>query len=381
MNNENESQNQLPVTEPAVTPVNLAPAEPNAPDVVNPAPDTTPAVYDNGYSQTPTYLENVSEENDPIVEKAKTNKTKKFIWGFFKFILFLVSVFLILTYREEIAKFVNSISKPKVQMTKFKPNDYYKEVDYDYVQITKDFSIKNYQHLLNAYYTILNGEDTTFILKCDESYKKCLDDVNELANNKLALSNMNSFVHPYNTFSSLETEFDTFGKITIKISKAYNRDQIKKIEEKVKNIIATVTDPAKTHQQNIRALHDYIINNTVYDKQKSNTGQSNHESSIAYGPLIQGYALCGGYTDAMAIFLDYYNIKNYKVISENHIWNALLLDGKWYHLDLTWDDPVMSDGTNYLQHKFFLIDDKQLSAVQEDQHFYEKEVFTEVAMQ
>lgn len=340
---------------------------------------TISPVYDNGYSQTPVYMEHVLYSEDTIISEAKRNKSKKVIWGFITFIIFLVSIFLILTYREEIAKFVNSISKPKVELTQFSANDYYKEVDYDYVQISKDFSIKNYQHLLNAYYTILNSGAASFILKCDDKYKDCLNDVNELANNKLALSNINSFVHPYNTFASLETEYDSFGKIKLNISKAYNRDQIKVVEGKVKNIIAQVTNPAQTHQQNIRAIHDYIVNNTTYDKEKSNTGQSPHESSIAYGPLIQGYALCGGYTDAMAIFLDYYNIKNYKVISENHIWNALVIDGKWYHLDLTWDDPVMSDGSNMLQHKFFLIDDKQLAAVQEDQHFYDKDVFSEVS--
>ena len=94
--------------------------------------------------------------------------------------------------------------------------------------------------------------------------------------------------------------------------------------------------------------------------------------------LLQGYGLCGGYTDAMAIFLDYFDIPNYKVISENHVWNAVYLDGKWYHLDVTWDDPVMKDGSDALEYSFFLITTKQLQEEESNQHQFDISVFSEV---
>ena len=81
----------------------------------------------------------------------------------------------------------------------------------------------------------------------------------------------------------------------------------------------------------------------------------------------------------MAIFLDYYDIPNYKVISENHIWNAVYLNNKWYHLDLTWDDPVMKDGSNTLEYTFFLITTKELEEQATNQHIFNKSVFSEVA--
>ena len=80
----------------------------------------------------------------------------------------------------------------------------------------------------------------------------------------------------------------------------------------------------------------------------------------------------------MAIFLDRYNIPNFKIISENHIWNAVYLDGNWYHLDLTWDDPVTSDKSDVLEYNFFLITTDELEQLKTNQHVYDKTVFSEL---
>lgn len=147
----------------------------------------------------------------------------------------------------------------------------------------------------------------------------------------------------------------------------------------MKEIITKQVKNTKDEREIIKIIHDYIINNTKYDSDKSDRNIEKYNSNIAYGPLLQGYGLCGGYTDAMAIFLDYYDIPNYKVISENHIWNAVYLNNKWYHLDLTWDDPVMKDGSNTLEYTFFLITTKELEEQATNQHIFNKSVFSEVA--
>ena len=79
----------------------------------------------------------------------------------------------------------------------------------------------------------------------------------------------------------------------------------------------------------------------------------------------------------MAIFWKYYDLPNFKVVSENHIWNAVFLDNKWYHLDLTWDDPVVSTGENILEYNFFLISDKELEELNTNQHIFDKNIFSE----
>lgn len=44
-----------------------------------------------------------------------------------------------------------------------------------------------------------------------------------------------------------------------------------------------------------------------------------------------------------------------------HAWNLVNVDGKLYHIDTTWDDPVASDIRDLLRYKYFLIDDQTMS--------------------
>jgi transglutaminase/protease-like cytokinesis protein 3 len=53
-------------------------------------------------------------------------------------------------------------------------------------------------------------------------------------------------------------------------------------------------------------------------------------------------------------------ISNYKISNDKHVWNYVYLDGKWLHLDLTWDDPIYSNGKNSLTHDYFLINTEEL---------------------
>ena len=110
----------------------------------------------------------------------------------------------------------------------------------------------------------------------------------------------------------------------------------------------------------IKTIHDYIINNTKYDVDKANHGQSNYDSSRATGVLFEGYGICSGYTDVMAIFLNKIGIDNFKVSSDTHIWNAINYNNGWYHIDATWDDPVSQSGIDSLSHDYFIISTEQL---------------------
>ena len=79
----------------------------------------------------------------------------------------------------------------------------------------------------------------------------------------------------------------------------------------------------------------------------------------------------------MAIFLNKFKIDNYKIASESHIWNLVKLNKKWLHLDLTWDDPIMPDGSNKLEKTFLLIDNKQLKKLNPTKHNYNTNIYKE----
>lgn len=90
-------------------------------------------------------------------------------------------------------------------------------------------------------------------------------------------------------------------------------------------------------------IHDYIIDNCNY----SYSGAE--DESNAYGALIDNAAACEGYSKATKLLLDLAGIetfllsgmaRNYQGGFESHMWNIVKINSEYYHLDVTWDDPV-----------------------------------------
>ena len=292
--------------------------------------------------------------------------------------LILILIGLVMLRQDDIITLVNTYLRPSTMISLNNKNEYYRNYDFEFVQNTDNFSPNNFQDILNIYYTVINSGEHTFSFYCPREYKGCLKDIQILANDQDKLSDINNYVHPYNGFSHIETEYDQLGRVTINIVKSYKDEEIKKINEKIDELYPKLVNDNNTNIQNIRNIHDYIINNTIYDSDRSDKQIVKYKSEIAYGPLFEGYAICGGYTDLMELFLERLNIRSYKISSEDHIWNAVNLDGKWYHLDLTWDDPVASDGNNYLEHSYFLIDTNTLLNLEKTQHIFNQETYSEL---
>ena len=270
--------------------------------------------------------------------------------------------------------------KENKDVTLKESNDYTRDYDFNFVKRTDDFTPNKYQDLLNIYYTVLNSGVEEFSFYCPDEYSSCIDDVDSLANNQKVLSTINNFVHPFNSFRHLETSYDDYGKVTLKIEHIYSDNDIKLIKAKVKEIESTIWQDSMSDEDKIKEVHNYIINNSKYDSDRSDKNIVNYKSDTAYGTLLQGYSLCGGYTDAMELFLEDMGVKSYKISSENHVWNALYLNNTWYHLDLTWDDPITTDGSDILEYNFFLITTSELEELEAEQHNYDKNVYSELSV-
>lgn len=65
--------------------------------------------------------------------------------------------------------------------------------------------------------------------------------------------------------------------------------------------------------------------------------------SDAYGAIVQGRAVCGGYTEAVSIFCRYLGIPCVTARNTNHIWNTVWIDGQWLHWDATWADSTQTE--------------------------------------
>ncbi len=256
-------------------------------------------------------------------------------------------------------------------------NDYTKNTSIQYVRQVNQFIPKNMSDLKNIYYSILNSGEKSYSFYCPKEYTSCIDDVKTLANDQVVLSNLNNFVHPFNSFKNIETEYDSFRKVTITYYPVYKESDIATLSKKIEEIAKEVDEHLPTLDK-IKCFHDYIIKNTKYDSNRSDSSLVTYQSDTAYGALMEGYALCGGYTDSMALFLDYLGVPNYKIASENHVWNALYIDDTWYHLDLTWDDPITTDGSDIIEYNFYLITTNELKELDSEQHSFNEEVYQEL---
>lgn len=113
--------------------------------------------------------------------------------------------------------------------------------------------------------------------------------------------------------------------------------------------------------ENIKLVHDYIVESIEYDQ---TTSQSNIYD--LYGALINKKSVCEGYAKAFKYLMDNLDIPCTMVIgtatnldgnTENHAWNYVQLDGTWYAVDCTWDDPIIVGGgflSNSSKYKYFL---------------------------
>lgn len=93
------------------------------------------------------------------------------------------------------------------------------------------------------------------------------------------------------------------------------------------------------------AAHDYIVENCVYNKDAIDSDTLSDDDFEPYGVFIKGVAVCEGYAEAFKLLMDIAGIECNIVIGTVgeeetlHAWNMVKLDGDWYHVDVTFDDP------------------------------------------
>ena len=270
-------------------------------------------------------------------------------------------------------------------------NKYTKDYNFLYIANSKDYIPYSKNDLIDIFYSVINQGWEEFTFYCPSEYEECIKDVSILSKDELNLTHINNYVHPYNSFKTLKTAITESGEITINITYLYEGNEINEINKYVDKLINDLYKQSDDDYENLKRIHDYIINNTKYDVNRNDNGNSNYKSYYAYGPAIEGYATCNGYADLMAIILSKLNYENFKVAttseeisyeSNGHIWNAVKIDNEWLHLDLTWDDPVSTDGKDYLYHKYFLVSTEEMleadsGNVKVEEHNFNKSIYQE----
>lgn len=254
-------------------------------------------------------------------------------------------------------------------------NHYFLEDHFDYVENYESAEVHSKEDLINSIYYLINSGVTVAKRYCAKDYANCYQDMEMVSSDTELLSILNNYVHPFNSFDSIVFNFD-HDVIEIEIKHTYMDEDIVALNKVVDSIINEQITSNMSTRDKIKKIHDYIINHTEYDTLKTeNIKDNTYKSNTAYGVLIQGYGICSGYSDAMKLFLDRLNIINYKISNNQHIWNLVYLDGKWLHLDLTWDDPVSDK--NITRDNYFLISVETLEKLDDDVHYFNSTIFSE----
>ena len=262
-------------------------------------------------------------------------------------------------------------------------NEYYLEDNFNYIDNHLNTGIKSKEELTNFIYFTLNSGTNYLERYIDINYTEYNNDINNLTKNegegfKEIISILNNFVHPYNSSNNIKLTYGGDYTLGITINKAYSNEEINKINEIVDNVIEEKLTNSTPTKEKIKIIHDYIIDNTEYDKLKyENKEDTTYKSNTAYGVLLEGFGTCNGYADAMSIFLNKINVINYKISNSEHIWNLVYLDGNWYHLDLTWDDPISDININ--RDTYFLITTEVLEKLNDGTHEFNKEIYKEAS--
>lgn len=103
----------------------------------------------------------------------------------------------------------------------------------------------------------------------------------------------------------------------------------------------------------------WLVANCSYEKGE------NWENSTAYSCIVNGKAQCAGYADAFLQTAKACGLEARYVYNTTHAWNLVKLDGDWYHVDVTWEDPVGSNsyGFSSLRNKYINLEDSQIKGI------------------
>lgn len=289
--------------------------------------------------------------------------------------VFLIGILLLVIYNlDTITDYTVKLISPTPIVKPDPPNNFVTNNDYLFVQKTDNFTPYSRQDLINILYTILDNGYNKFTFYCPSEYTTCTEDFTDIINNETLVSSLGDFTHPYNNFTDINVGAWTHGQVDIEITKMYTSPMIHEMDEKIDEIMDEVITEDMKVEDKILKLHDYIIDNTSYDVDEKTNGN-------AYDLLTSHLAKCSGYADVMGVILNKLGVKNFRVASANHIWNAVYIDNKWLNIDLTWDDPIVEGNTNItdtIRHKFYMVDTKTLLSYDTSEHNFDENVFMEL---
>lgn len=222
-------------------------------------------------------------------------------------------------------------------------------------EIQLQSTVDDEQTMAEAFYHYFSQYTEQFELH----YKGNTEDLKNIIERAIAqATNQDSYIGGHLSDRSIEYTYSS-KEATIRVSQAYltNETQEKVVDEKIATILSNVPIQTMTDFEKVQFANDYIVKNTVYSEQ----AESNVHS--AYAVAVEGKAVCQGYALFLIKLLRAMDIEVLYVVGEvntgGHAWNLVKVDGQWYHVDTTWNDPVPDRG-QHGSYEYLLVNDEQM---------------------
>lgn len=185
-----------------------------------------------------------------------------------------------------------------------------------------------------------------------ERYNITIDEIHNLAQVLYRSFPELWYVHHY-TYSAL-------GNIVTKVKPVYLTDsdiEVKKAAffKAAKERYLPLVDSSMDDFTKAVTLHDALVINTYYTRDLVNGRGSN------YTYMVENYGVCQYYAECYAYLLAQCGIRSEIVASDpmSHAWLKIRLDGEYYNVDSTWDDPI-PDKAGHANHGYFLLSDSAI---------------------
>ena len=138
----------------------------------------------------------------------------------------------------------------------------------------------------------------------------------------------------------------------------WKNNETKQVVDKCAAIYKEIIKDGMSDTEKVTAIHDYLIYHADYTANGDLSQASMWNHSVA-GLVLDGSAVCDGYARSFYLFckaagLECEYVGGYglpKTEDSSHAWNRVKVDGKWYYVDCTWDDPI---GGNRECKKYFM---------------------------
>ncbi len=219
---------------------------------------------------------------------------------------------------------------------------------------------------------ILNGSQS-FIVYLKDMDVEAIDDINE---------SLDGVFGSGATYQQLGTIGNTYKKVSITIKRTTNyyalkaymeneaipdtEQKAKQLYERIDFIMSECIKEGMSDFEKEVALHDYLVKNCRYSANVDQPAGS--DIYRAYGALVNQDAVCNGYAEALQVLFTCAGLESQFIIGKadgiEHAWNLVKLEGVWYHLDATWNDPVPDRG-DMVVHSYFNVPDEVISETHE----------------